>query len=161
MYINWKCSPLICQRKMVFSERKWIDIVKLLWYEDRMRRHSDLCTSILRLLVRPFPKVWLTSFSKELYILTPNKYHPYKLHLISDILRDYYDKRFSFCEERLKSLEQNIGIPLSILLSDEPNFCINGVINRHNFNFLKSPRKPQLNRWIFRNTAFQHFKPWK
>lgn len=63
------------------------------------------------------------------------KYHPYKVGLVQELLEDDPDRRLQFCEEMMRRCDQNNAFPHNILFSDEATFCLNGVVNRHNYRF--------------------------
>ena len=67
--------------------------------------------------------------------LKTEKYHPYKVYLVQELLEDDYDRRLQFCEEIMRRCDENNGFPLNILFSDEATFYLNGVVNRHNYRF--------------------------
>lgn len=67
--------------------------------------------------------------------LKTEKYHPYKVCLVQELLEDDYDRRVQFCEEIMGRCDENNGFPLNILFSDEATFYLNGVVNRHNYRF--------------------------
>jgi len=48
-----------------------------------------------------------------------------------------------YAEWWLKSIEENPGLPDSVLWSDEALFRLNGTVNRHNCCFW-SPTNPQM-----------------
>lgn len=68
--------------------------------------------------------------------LKNEKYHPYKVCLVQELLEDDYDRRLEFCEEMMRRCDGNNNFPRDIIFSDEATFYVNGVVNRHNYRFL-------------------------
>uniref|UniRef100_V5I868 Transposable element Tc1 transposase n=1 Tax=Anoplophora glabripennis TaxID=217634 RepID=V5I868_ANOGL len=67
--------------------------------------------------------------------LKQEKYHPYKVCLVQELLEDDYDRRLQFCEEMMRRCDDNNGFQRDVLFSDEATFYLNGVVNRHNYRF--------------------------
>lgn len=68
-------------------------------------------------------------------ILSKNKFHPYKVHLVQELNEDDPDRRMQFCQEMLDNIEVNGNFPNNIVFSDEATFCLNGFVNRHNCRY--------------------------
>lgn len=71
--------------------------------------------------------------SKIRSVLKSQKFHPYKLTILQEILPRDYPTRYNFCSW-IKS--QQLIMPnfsRSILFSDEANFHVNGTINTQNY----------------------------
>ncbi|KAJ8921599.1 hypothetical protein NQ315_010505 [Exocentrus adspersus] len=72
------------------------------------------------------PRTTIRRFLKQ------EKYHPYKVYLVQELLEDDYNRRLQFCEEIMRRFDENNGFQRDILFSDEAMFYLNGVVNRHN-----------------------------
>ncbi|EFN76733.1 hypothetical protein EAI_04129, partial [Harpegnathos saltator] len=91
-----------------------------------------------------------------LNILKKHKYHPYKIVIAHDLMKDDFDRRIQFCKEIMNRIDDNF---LNfIVFSDEDMFQINSSINRHNciywsdenphwMNDLRTQYPQKLNVW--------------
>ena len=68
-------------------------------------------------------------------ILKQSKYHPYKPHLIHQLLEDDFDRRLQFAEIMTERTEGNQNLVRNIVFSDEATFMLNGSVNRHNCRY--------------------------
>lgn len=68
-------------------------------------------------------------------ILKVNKYHPYKIKLVHELLEDDFDRRVQFCEQILEIHNQNVNFTTNIIFSDEATFTLNGHVNRQNCRY--------------------------
>ena len=59
-------------------------------------------------------------------------FRPYRPHLVVELSDDDFDKREEFCDVFLELVAQNPGILDRIIWSDESDFKLNGIVNRHN-----------------------------
>lgn len=59
-------------------------------------------------------------------------FRPYRPHKVIALSDDDFDRREEFCAKFLDMLAQNPGLLDMVMWSDESNFKLNGVINRHN-----------------------------
>ncbi|KAJ8911713.1 hypothetical protein NQ315_013175 [Exocentrus adspersus] len=75
------------------------------------------------------PRTTIRRFLKQ------EKYHPYKVYLVQELLEDDYDRRLQFCEEIMRRFDDNNGFQRDILFSDDATFYLKGVDNRHNYRF--------------------------
>lgn len=68
-------------------------------------------------------------------ILKVNKYHPYKIKLVHELLEDDFDRRVQFCEQILEIHNQHLNFITNIIFSDEATFTLNGHVNRQNCRY--------------------------
>lgn len=68
-------------------------------------------------------------------ILHKQKYHPYKIQLVQELLEDDFDRRLEFCERITNEIEMNEHFLDFVVFSDEATFCLNGSVNRHNSRY--------------------------
>lgn len=61
-------------------------------------------------------------------ILKRQKYHPYKIIITQELMKDDFDGRIQFCEEMHRSDEANF---LNFVFSYEGTFEMNGAVNRY------------------------------
>lgn len=59
------------------------------------------------------------------------KFKPYIHRLIHGLLEDDPDRRLKYCEVMLSQIRENPTLFCNILFSDEAQFKLNGLINRH------------------------------
>ncbi len=59
-------------------------------------------------------------------------FRPYRPYTVIELSEDDFDRRDEFCNTFLKMIEQNPGLLNKMIWSDESEFKLNGVINRHN-----------------------------
>ena len=59
-------------------------------------------------------------------------FRPYRPHAVVELSDDDFDRRDEFCVAFLAMLEQNPDLLNKIIWSDESEFKLNGVVNRHN-----------------------------
>jgi hypothetical protein len=65
-------------------------------------------------------------------ILKDQKFHPYKLRLHQQLEEEDFSARMEFAQEMLQMLEDDPTLLDSLVFSDEANFHLSGVVNRHN-----------------------------
>lgn len=70
-------------------------------------------------------------------ILRNNKFHPYKVRLVQELLEDDFDRREEFADIMMeKCYDPNDPNFLNnIMFSDEATFVMNGNVNRHNCRY--------------------------
>ena len=69
-------------------------------------------------------------------IVTKEKFHPYKIHLVQELNEDNFDRRVEFTEIIMNIIQQDGNFINRILFSDESMFCLNVHVNRHNCRYL-------------------------
>ena len=65
-------------------------------------------------------------------ILEKLDYHSYRPSKTIELTDDDFDRRVEFCETFLGMAQENPDLPGKIVWSDESQFKLNGVVNRHN-----------------------------
>lgn len=68
-------------------------------------------------------------------VLKREKFHPYKVQLVQELVADDFDRRLQFCEIMRNAFGQNPDFVNNILFSDEATFMLNGYVNRHNCRY--------------------------
>ena len=59
-------------------------------------------------------------------------FRPYRPYTVIELSDDDFDRREEFCSTFLAKLKQETGLLDKIIWSDESEFRLNGVVNRHN-----------------------------
>lgn len=67
--------------------------------------------------------------------LKKEKWHPYKIQLLQELIEDDPDRRNEFCQTMTERTDNNPRLVKQICFSDEATFCLNGEVNRHNFRY--------------------------
>ncbi|XP_023311368.1 uncharacterized protein LOC108904994 [Anoplophora glabripennis] len=67
--------------------------------------------------------------------LKKEKWHPYKIQLLQELLEDDPDRRNEFCQTMTERTDNNPRLVKQICFSDEATFCLNGEVNRQNFRY--------------------------
>lgn len=75
------------------------------------------------------------SHTSVLQILKRGKFHPFKIHLVHELLEDDFDRRVEFCDTVMEKCHVNPNFVRSVLFSDEATFVLNGNVNRHNCRY--------------------------
>lgn len=73
-----------------------------------------------------------------LKILKKEKWHPYKVHLVQELLEDDFDRRVEFCENIMEKCNRDPLFVKNIIFSDEATFNINGHVNRQTCRYWAS-----------------------
>lgn len=81
------------------------------------------------------------SKSSVLKYLHKNKWHPYKVHLVQELIEDDLDRRLEFCEIMMDRCNANPQFLSKMVFSDEATFCLSGSVNRQNFRYW-APENP-------------------
>lgn len=68
-------------------------------------------------------------------VLKEHHYHPFKMHLVQELLEGDFDHRLEFCEEMMLRYDENRNFFNWICFSDEATFELNGNVNRHNMRY--------------------------
>lgn len=68
-------------------------------------------------------------------VLKKNKFHPYKLKILHELMEDDPDRRIEFCEIMMDRLQRNRNYTKTICFSDECTFFLNGKVNRQNVRY--------------------------
>lgn len=68
-------------------------------------------------------------------ILKKNKFHPYHIQLMQELLDEDFEKRVTFCEWAQQQILQDRDFFNYVLFADEATFHKNGFVNRHNFHY--------------------------
>lgn len=63
-------------------------------------------------------------------VLKKEKYHPYKIQFVQELIEDDPDRRLHFCEIMMDLCQANGDFHQKIIFSDEATFCLNGTVNR-------------------------------
>lgn len=71
-------------------------------------------------------------------ILKKSKLHPYKPHLVHELLEDDFDRRLQFAEIIMERTDADQNFARNIVFSDEATFMLNGSVNRHNCRYWHS-----------------------
>lgn len=68
-------------------------------------------------------------------ILKRNKFHPYKIKILHQLVEDDPDRRLEFCEIMAERIAANRFYLQHICFSDESTFCLNGSVNTQNCRY--------------------------
>lgn len=68
-------------------------------------------------------------------ILKKEKFHPYKLQFVQELLDDDPHRRNEFCEIMTDMCNNNPFFVKRICFSDEATFCLSGEVNKQNFRY--------------------------
>lgn len=68
-------------------------------------------------------------------ILSKNKFHPYKVHLVQELNEDDPDRRMQFCQEMMNHIDINANFVNNVVFTDEATFTLSGFVNRHNCRY--------------------------
>lgn len=68
-------------------------------------------------------------------MLKKEKWHPYKVHLVQELLEDDFDRRVEFCEIMMDGCNRDKSFIKNILFSDEATFMLNGHVNRQTYRY--------------------------
>lgn len=68
-------------------------------------------------------------------ILKTHNYHPYKIHLVHELLAEDFDRRMEFCDDMMRRYDNNNHFFNWICFSDEATFELQGNVNRHNMRY--------------------------
>lgn len=104
------------------SEDKQIQIV------GEMVVHSQQSTSHVAAIC----DVSATTVKK---FLKRNKFHPYKMKILHQLIEDDPDRRIEFCEVMTQTIARNPSYLRNICFSDECTFYLNGFVNRQNVRY--------------------------
>lgn len=73
--------------------------------------------------------------STVLKYLKRNKWHPYKVQLVQELLDDDFDRRLEFCETMMNHCNNDPQFVRHVVFSDEATFYLNGIVNRQNCRY--------------------------
>lgn len=71
-------------------------------------------------------------------VLKKEKWHPYKVHLVQELLQDDFDRRVEFCETIMERCNRDRSFIKKVLFSDEATFMLNGHVNRQTYRYWAS-----------------------
>lgn len=86
--------------------------------------------------------------------LQKEKWHPYKVNVLQELLPQDTDRRLEFCEIITNLFEREPDIKNKIIFSDEATFYLNGTVNRQNTRFW-SPGNPY---WVYNKVIHNDHK---
>lgn len=89
--------------------------------------------------------------STSQFILTKNKFHPYKFATCQGLRPGDAERRLTFCEWYTRQCQENENFPFQIIWSDESMFHNNGVFNRKNCHYW-AKENPRL----YKSVRHQH-----
>lgn len=84
-------------------------------------------------------------------MLRKNKFHPYHIQMLQELLPTDYEKRSNFCVWVLNKTQQQYNFVDSVLFSDESTFHKNGFVNMHNCHYYDTS-----NPHFVRTVDYQH-----
>lgn len=67
--------------------------------------------------------------------LKKEKWHPYKVVLVQELLEDDFDRRIQFCETVMEKNNRDPMFSKKVLFSDEATFLLNGHVNRQTYRY--------------------------
>lgn len=136
----------VCKLEKKFNEHGHVRDIKR---PGRPSTDDDVQLHVL-LSVQEKPHTSLTALETKLdisrstawRILHRNKYHPYKVQPLQELMEDDFDRRLQFCESMTDICNRNLDFVSNVLFSDEASFCLNGEVNRQNCRYwsTKNPR---------------------
>ncbi|KAJ8939426.1 hypothetical protein NQ318_017972 [Aromia moschata] len=68
-------------------------------------------------------------------VLKEMAFHPYKVHLVQELIDGDPDRRIEFCEVMMQMIHEDPGLISNICFSDESTFVLNGEVKRHNCRY--------------------------
>lgn len=68
-------------------------------------------------------------------LLKKNKFHPYKLQILHELVEEDPDRRLEYCEIMSERIVQNPHYLKTICFSDECTFFLNGTVNKQNVRY--------------------------
>lgn len=68
-------------------------------------------------------------------MLKLEKFHPYKIQLVHELVDDDYDRRLEFCEDMMERCVSDNTFCSNIIFTDEATFTLHGSVNKQNMRY--------------------------
>lgn len=84
---------------------------------------------------REVGRVHAISHRSVLKQLHKEKFHPYKMQLVQELVQDDFEKRVEFCNTMLEKFNMDLEFGKKIVFTDEATFMLHGFYNKQNYRY--------------------------